>query len=265
VVLRGAELDFAKLLTVGFPPNDSVMARNDKLPTNTSSPAELQDFLRKVASLPLRAPGQNSGSERGRLIFALDATASRQPTWDQACHLQAEMFEETAALGGLDIQLAYYRGFMDFHASDWTRHSQELTREMSRVDCRAGETQIEKVLRHAVDETKRKRVNAVVFVGDCMEEDVDRLGKVAGELGLLGVPVFVFQEGRDMLAEFAFAQIARLTGGAHCRFDAGSAKMLRELLGAVAVFAAGGRKALENFASARGGAVLQIANQMRRG
>jgi hypothetical protein len=237
------------------------MARNDKLPANTSSPTELQDFLRRVASTPMRVPA----GERGRLIFALDATASRQPTWDQACHLQAEMFEETASLGGLDVQLAYYRGFMDFRASDWTSHSQDLTRKMSAVACMAGETQIEKVLRHAVNETKRKRVNAVVFVGDCMEEDVDRLGKVAGELGLLGVPVFLFQEGHDVLAEFAFAQIARLTGGAHCRFDAGSAKTLRDLLSAVAVFAAGGRKALEAFASGRGGAILQIATQIKGG
>jgi len=254
-------LDFTQLLKVAFPPNDSVMARNDKLPANTSSPTELQAFLRKVAATPVRvAPG-----ERGRLIFALDATASRQPTWDQACHLQAEMFAETEALGGLDVQLAYYRGFMDFQASDWTSRAHDLTRRMSGVQCMAGETQIAKVLRHAVNETKRKRVNAVVFVGDCMEEDVDGLGKIAGELGLLGVPVFLFQEGQDVLAEFAFTQIARLTGGAHCRFNAGSAKMLRELLGAVAVFAAGGRKALEDFATARGGAVLQIAHQMKRG
>jgi len=237
------------------------MARNDKLPANTSSSAELQDFLRRAASVPVRAKGR----DRGRLIFALDATASRQATWDQACQLQAEMFEETASLGGLDIQLAYYRGFADFQAGDWTSRSQELTRKMSGVSCMAGETQIEKVLRHAVNETKRRRVNAVVFVGDCMEEDVDRLGKVAGELGLLGVPVFLFQEGHDMLAEFAFAQIARLTGGAHCRFDAGSAKTLRDLLNAVAVFAAGGRKALEHFAEGRGGAILRIAHQMKRG
>jgi hypothetical protein len=237
------------------------MARNDKLPTNTSSSTEMQDFLRRVASTPVRVP---SGG-KGRLIFALDATASRQPTWDRACNLQAEMFSETASLGGLDIQLAYYRGFVDFQAGDWTSRSQDLTRKMSGVTCLAGQTQIEKVLRHAVAETKRKRVNAVVFVGDAMEEDVDRLGKIAGELGLLGVPVFLFQEGHDKLAEFAFAQIARLTGGAHCRFDAGSAKTLRDLLNAVAVFAAGGRKALENFASGRGGAILQIAKQVTGG
>jgi hypothetical protein len=174
------------------------------------------------------------------------------------------MFQETAALGGLEVQLSYYRGFGEFDAGAWTADSKVLTREMSGVYCLAGETQIGKVLRHAVRETRKKRVNALIFVGDCVEEDIDKLGAIAGELGLLGVPVFLFQEGTDAVAELAFAQIARLTGGAHCRFDAGSAKTLRELLSAVAVFAAGGRKALENLARERGGAVLQIADQMRR-
>jgi hypothetical protein len=237
------------------------MARDDKLPTRKDSATDIQEFLKRVAATPVRtAPG-----ERGRLVFALDATASRQPTWDQACRLQGEMFQETAALGGLEIQLAYYRGFGEFTASDWTSDSQSLTRDMTGVFCLAGETQIEKVLRHAVRETKKKRVNALVFVGDCVEEDIDKLGAVAGELGLLGVPAFLFQEGNDAVAEFAFGQIARLTGGAHCRFDAGSARALRDLLKAVAVYAAGGRKALENLARDSGGATLQIAHQMKRG
>jgi hypothetical protein len=232
----------------------------DKLPTKTSSEVELQAFLRKVAATPVRG----SSGDRGRLIFSLDATASRQPTWDQACQLQAQMFQETASLGGLEVQLSYYRGFGEFEAGGWTSDSKVITREMTGVYCLAGETQIAKVLRHAVRETKKKRVNALIFVGDAIEEDIDKLGAVAGELGLLGVPAFLFQEGDDTVADFAFGQIARLTGGAHCRFDAGSAKMLRELLSAVAVFAAGGRKALENLARDRGGAVRQIAHQMKR-
>ncbi len=237
------------------------MARDNKLPTETGTATDIRDFLKRVAATPVRTrPG-----ERGRLIFALDATASRQPTWDQACRLQAEMFQETASLGGLEIQLAYYRGFREFKAGDWTSNSRSLTRDMTGVYCLAGETQIETMLRHAVVETKKKHVNALVFVGDSVEEDIDKLGAVAGELGLLGVPTFLFQEGNDTVAEFAFGQIARLTGGAHCRFDAGSARALRELLAAVAVYAAGGRKALENLARDRGGAILQIAHQMKRG
>ncbi len=235
------------------------MAR-DKTPIPAkSSGKDVDAFLRKVAAAPARV----SADERGRLIFAIDATASREPTWDMACDIQGRMFEETAALGGLDVQLAYYRGFGEFKASPWVGSSKDLVGRMTRVFCLGGRTQIGKVLRHAIAETKRQRVHALVFVGDCMEEDVDRLGHWAGELGLLGVPVFVFHEGREPVAERAFRQIARLSGGAYCRFDAGSAQQLRDLLSAVAVYAAGGRRALEDLAKKRGGAVRQITHQMR--
>jgi hypothetical protein len=235
------------------------MARG-KLPAKASSD-QIQDFLRKVAVTPVR----KSSEEPGRLIFALDATASREPTWDRASHLQAEMFQETAALGGLEIQLAFYRGFGEFKATKWAADQDTLLRQMTGVYCLAGETQIRKVLRHAVAETKKHKVDALIFIGDCVEEDVDKLGAVAGELGLLGTPAFLFQEGRDPIAEFAFRQIAKLTNGAYCPFDSVSAQTLRELLRAVAVFAAGGRKALENLASNEGGAIRQIAHQVKRG
>ena len=75
-----------------------------------------------------------------------------------------------------------------------------------------------KVLQHARNETKSQKVGALVFVGDCFEEDVDAAGKVAGELGLLGLPAFMFHEGNEPLAAFAFKQIAQLSGGAYCSF-----------------------------------------------
>ncbi len=237
------------------------MASDEKrLPARKSSRSEVDAFLEKVASTPaLKKPG-----ERGRLIFAMDATASRQPTWDRAAHIQGEMFTETATLGGLEIQLAYYRGFGEFQAGPWLTQARDLNRLMTSVFCLAGETQIGKVLQHAVNETKDKKVDALVFVGDCVEEDVDRLGAIAGELGILGVPAFMFHEGEDPIAEFAFRQVAKLTGGACCRFDANSAHVLKELLAAVAVFAAGGRRALENLAQKKGGDVLRIAHQLKR-
>jgi hypothetical protein len=135
---------------------------------------------------------------------------------------------------------------------------------MSSVMCRAGETQIEKVLEHAVAETRRRKVNAVVFVGDAVEEDGDRLAKAAGTLGLLATPVFCFHEGGDPQARRALETIARLSGGAYCPFDARSAATLKELLAAVATFAAGGRPALEDFAKRHGGATLLLTNQLRR-
>lgn len=219
---------------------------------------EVASFIEKVAATPAR----KSGRERGRLVFAMDATASREPTWDRASHIQAEMFQETALLGGLDVQLVFYRGFLEFNASSWMSDSAALLKRMTAVSCLAGQTQIARILQHALEETKRRRVNAVVFVGDCMEEDIDKLGQLAGQLGLLGVPVFVFHEGDDALAHRAFQQIAQLSGGACCRFDAGSAQQLRDLLSAVAVFAAGGRAALEDFGKRRGGEVLKLSHQV---
>ncbi len=236
------------------------MSRDRKLPTEgKSESADVDAFLRRVAATP--APVAQG--ESGRLIFAMDATASREPTWDNACQIQGEMFDATAALGGLEVQLVYYRGFGECRASKWVRDSRSLVRAMTAVHCLGGHTQIRRVLRHTLDETQSRRVHALVFVGDCMEEDVDELCAVAGELGLRGVPAFMFHEGPDPVAAQAFRQIARLTNGAYLRFDASSARSLKELLGAVAVYAAGGRKALQHYGRERGEAVLQIAHQIK--
>lgn len=232
----------------------------NKLPAQPATGAEVDAFLKRLAATPVArpAPGQ-----RGRLMFALDATASRQPTWDQACHIQGEMFKETAAIGGLDIQLVFYRGLGECKASAWFDSPAALLKHMTAVTCRGGQTQIGKVLQFAIAETRRRKVNAVVFIGDCMEEDIDALCHEAGELGLLGVPVFIFHEGHNPEAEQAFRQIAGLTRGAYCPFDANSAQQLRELLSAVAVYAAGGRAALEDYSRRAGGATLLLARQVK--
>ncbi len=222
---------------------------------------EVDAFLRGLAAAP--TPVRKAG-ERGRLIFAMDATASREPTWDTAMQIQAEMFSETAALGGLEVQLVYYRGFGEFRASDFVAEPKSLLERMTAVTCLAGRTQIGKVLRHAVAETKKRRIGALVFVGDAMEEDLDKLGDYAGQLGVLGLRCFIFHEGRDHVAARAFQHLARLTGGACCAFDASSARQLRELLAAVAVYAAGGRPALEDYGRKKGGRVLLISDQMKR-
>lgn len=241
------------------------MTGDKKLPKETtgetgeSGRGAVDAFLRKVA----RTPTVKAGEGRGRLIFAMDATASRQPTWDRASHIQAEMFAETAALGGLEIQLVFYRGFGECKASRWVQTSKDLLHKMTSVYCLAGQTQIAKVLQHAINETERKRVAALVFVGDCVEEDIDALGHLAGRLGLLGVPCFMFHEGHEPVARSAFQQIARLSGGAFCPFDANSAQQLRDLLSAVAVFAAGGRKALADYSQRKGGVTRQLTHQVK--
>ena len=234
------------------------MAGDRKLPSEPRSRG-VDAFLRKVAATGAARPA----GERGRLIFAMDATASREPTWDHACHIQAEMFKETSALGGLEIQLVYYRGFGEFRAGKWATSGDALLKAMTGVFCLAGHTQIRKVLKHAIAECKKNKVDALVFVGDCLEEDLDALGQLAGELGLLGVPCFMFHEGRDDIAARAFQQIARLSGGAFCPFDSRSAKQLRDLLSAVAVYAAGGRRALADYSARHGGVVARLTHQVK--
>ncbi len=203
-------------------------------------------------------------ADRGRLLFAMDATASREPTWSSACRIQSRMFEETAALGGLEIQLCYYRGQAGFTATPWLRRPEDLKRRMCEVSCLGGMTQIGRVLSHALRETKQRRVDALVFVGDCVEESVGQLCRQAGELKMHGVPLFLFQEGDDPVAERAFRKMAQLTGGAYCPFNAGSARQLAELLGAVAVYAAGGRAALEDLGRRRGGVAPRLLQQLNK-
>jgi hypothetical protein len=234
------------------------MSSNDKRNLRPSSRSEVDHFLRQVAA----TPSTKRAASGGRLIFAMDATASREPTWDTACQIQSEMFSETASLGGLSLQLCYYRGFREFHASEWVDNSASLVPLMTSVFCLGGHTQIERVLRHALAEQKRRKLDALVFVGDCMEEDADKLCALAGELGLLGVPIFLFHEGLDGGAGRIFQQLARLSRGAYCRFDSGSAEQLKALLSAVAVYAAGGRRALEDFGKSRGGVVRQLTHQV---
>ena len=225
-----------------------------------AKPSAAEDIAAFVAKAKAMSP--HAAGAKGRLIFALDATMSRQPTWDMACALQADMFRQAAALGSLDIRLVYYRGLNECRATGWISDSAQLAKLMGGIACQGGNTQIGKVLSEVRREATASAVRAVVFVGDAMEENVDSLCAKAGELGLLKVPVFMFQEGHDDVAEQAFREIARLTGGAWCRFDPGAAAQLRELLRAAAAYAAGGRAALQRLSKTGSGAA-KLLGQMK--
>jgi hypothetical protein len=221
--------------------------------------AEIDVFLERIKTPVLRStPGC------GRLIFALDATASRGPTWDHAARLQGEMFEVTAGRGGLAIQLVFYRGFGECKTSRWVTTAGALHQLMRSVSCVAGETQIARVFEHAIREAQQQPVNALVFIGDAMEERSTLVCQLAGELGKLGTPIFVFHEGADGEAAAAFKRIAQLSGGAYVPFDLTSAERLRMLLGAVAAYAAGGQAALADYSRQKGAPILQLTTQLRR-
>jgi hypothetical protein len=227
----------------------STLQKQDHQQPAASGRADVDAFLAKVKTMPK--------GEGGKLIFAMDATMSRQPTWDTALGIQGQMFMEAKKVGGLAVQLVYFRGFNECRASGWVSDPEALAKLMTKVDCRGGNTQIGKVMSHIRNEAQKAKVAAVVFVGDAFEENIDGICQKAGEVGLLGVPVFMFQEGHDGTAEKAFREVARLTRGAYYRLDAASASVLAELLRAVAAYASGGKAALENTGSAAARALLQ--------
>lgn len=204
-----------------------------------SEKSEIDAFLRQARALA----GAGTGS--GRLILSLDATMSRQSTWDLACALQGEMFDAVGKAGALSVQLVYFRGLGECRSSGFVTDTGALKKLMTRIECRSGHTQIGKVLSHALKQAASAKIDALVYIGDAMEENIDDLAEKAGSLGLRGTPVFVFQEGHDPGAEKAFKEIARLSRGAWFRFDRRAAATLAGLLSAVAVFATGGLKALE--------------------
>lgn len=230
---------------------------SDKDLTVKSSSTDIEAFIKTAAKTPVAA------RQTGRLMFALDATASRQPTWDTACQLQSELFLATQDLGGLSIQLCYYRGFREFHASPWINNTERLLREMNRVSCLGGHTQIAKVLKQGLKETHVQAVRAIVLIVDCYEEKADDLCQLAGQLGLLRTPVFVFQEGNDGAARQTFEQIASLSGGAYAAFDHRSPAVLKNLLAAVAIYATGDKVALEDFSRRQSGDVKRLTQQLR--
>jgi len=223
----------------------------DKLPRKTSTRSDVDAFLRDARSVtPLNRAAP-------RLLFAIDATASRQPTWDTATTLQHRMFEAVAGIGSLSLQLCFYRGFNELKSSSWVSDAASLGRLMRSVHCEGGHTQIERLLRHALREHRQAAIRALVFIGDAVEENPDDLCALAGECGLLSMPLFLFQEGTDSRVESTFRSMARLSRGAYAHFDAASAERLAELLAAVARYAAGGRMALESQANAATRALLQ--------
>lgn len=214
-----------------------------KPPAKDNPPQDVRAFLERAKNV------QRFTAGRSRLLFAIDATASRQPTWDLACELQADMFRASADLASLTIQLAYYRGLGELQFSGWHTDAAALAERMSGVHCAAGRTQIARLLRAAIKQQGQAQARAMIFIGDAVEENEVKLQELAGQCRLHSMPLFLFQEGDDARVKQCFEALARISGGAYDQFNSRSAERLRELLGAVARYAAGGRAALESSSS----------------
>lgn len=224
----------------------------------TSSSQEIDSFLQQAKSLP-----STSHDQGARLLFALDATASRQSTWDHACHIQSKMFLATDAIGSLNIQLCYFYGYNFFYSSPWYSNTEQLLNKMNSVQCSAGHTQIGKLFNHAILETRKEPIKAIVYIGDSMEEDINLLSSMAGTLGLLKTPIFIFQEGNDLITKRAFKQFAQLSGGAYHAFNNASSSLLAQLLIAVAIYASGNKKALQDYSAQQNQNISGFLEQLK--
>jgi hypothetical protein len=213
--------------------------------------------------------GATPAPRRGRLIFALDATASRQPTWDLARDLQAKMFRAAAPVGKLDVQLAFYRGQGEDRQcrfSRWLSSGDEVVALMNKIECRGGYTQIGRILKHTLHEHEKAPVQRLIFIGDACEEignwpsayvaadlgleeggEDERevpLAELANALGRAGVPIHIFQEGRDPDVMRLFRMLALRSGGEYHEFNPAKLDLLAEQLGAVARLAVGDAMAI---------------------
>jgi hypothetical protein len=217
---------------------------NDLTNKTADAHAAAKMALRKLTTATTAA----TPSALGRLIFALDATASREPTWNMACEIQGAMFTNAAGKG-LQVQLMFYRAD-ECKSAPFVSSSESLYTLMKKITCQSGATQIERVLHHAA----RTPCRALVFIGDAMEEEPETLYVEAKKLGSLGIPAFMFHERErdeqesdddddddepDEVVERTYRQIARLSGGVYAPFNAKSAAKLGELLGVVAQYATG--------------------------
>jgi hypothetical protein len=207
---------------------------------------------------------QSPARRGGRLIFGLDLTSSRSAALEQARIATASMFDTIKSIGAVAVKLVYYRGKSETRAGEWHDDPGVVREAMLRLSCKAGETQIARIMRHALAE--KEKLSGVVFIGDHCEEDKWGLDDLAVKLGEKGVPLFIFHEVRDqdslaLEAQPIFEHMAKVSGGVYSEFRPGSGDILRELLATVAAFSAGGHDGLRLI----GQPITTEARQLRSG
>jgi hypothetical protein len=164
-----------------------------------------------------------------RIMYGVDATASREHVWPVAREAQSRMFLEAGNQNiNLNLQLVYYGG-ATCRFSRWKSRGEDLARLMATVECVAGMTQIRRVLEHTLREHEQAPISALTFIGDAMEEELDMLAGLADKLGAAGVPVHFFLEGNDPVARNAFRLLALRTGGTFSQFNTAQPDAIQRL------------------------------------
>jgi len=195
-------------------------------------------------------------ARRPRLVFAVDATASREATWRSAQKITARMFGVIP--DALDVALAVHGGD-DVHTfTEFSADVDVFRKQAAAVRCETGTTRLCEIMARTLD---AGGVRVMSYIGDAFEEDADEVLELADRFRLRGIQAVMLSDDADPEALAVFRQIAERTGGAVLDFRTGDTVLMGELLAGVATLAIGGRKLLE--AQHTAGARLLLTNLSR--
>ncbi|MCD8566387.1 MAG: VWA domain-containing protein [Alphaproteobacteria bacterium] len=179
----------------------------------------------------------------GRVGFIIDATGSRESTWNEAQKIQTDMFSSVAGKGGLKLKLTHFGG-STLSVHEWMDDPNAVASKMKEVSCMLGLTQIIKALEAFLVDNPKEAASSIILVGDSFEENIEELGPFCEKLKNQGTKVFSFLEGDDLQAKQAFSMLSEKTGGAFAVF--GKDMPLEDLCQGVALMAVGGTAALRH-------------------
>jgi hypothetical protein len=207
-------------------------------------------------------PVENGTPPRPRLIFAVDATASREQAWAAARQVTDTLVK--ALPGELDVALAVHGGSRVHTFTAFTNNAATLRDRAAGVTCEAGLTRLLPILSASV---RRPAIRVVVYIGDVFEESLPEGRRLADAMGEQGTKLIVLHDTADPAARRdaeMFWDLARRTGGCVLPFDASASSRLRDLLSAVAVYAVGGEKLLRDRRHALPGSVTLLKHLDKR-
>lgn len=211
--------------------------------------AKRSDLLAKLRSAtptkPL--PGRVGGGlldRRPRLVFAVDATASRSATWASAQTITDRMFD--AIPGALDVALEVHGGGNVHTFTGFSADLHEFRKRASRVRCTSGHTRLVDLMQRTLD---AGGVRVMSYIGDAFEESADEAFELADRFKHFGIKAVILADQADVSTMLIFEEIARRTGGAVLDFRSGDLDLMGEVLAGVAALAVGGRGMLESNSS----------------
>jgi hypothetical protein len=239
-----------------------MIARLRTIATTVASTARPAAAALRAALTHAEPPPDTHAPARPRLVFAVDATASREPAWAAARQVTDALVK--ALPGELDVALAVHGGSRVHTFTPFTNDPSTLRDHAAGVTCQAGLTRLLPILSAGL---KAPSVRVVVYIGDVFEESLAHGRLLADTMGRQSIRLIVLHDTVDPGARRdaeVFWDLARRTGGCVLPFDANAPGRLRDLLSAVAVYAVGGEKLLRERRHTLPGAVALLEHLGKR-